>query len=76
MCVYMYIHIYIYIYNLLYINPMVNTHQKTIIDTHTQREKRKESKYNAKDSHQITRGESKRRKEQQFKKLQRQSQNN
>ena len=55
---------------------MVNTHQKTIIDTHTQREKRKESKYNAKDSHQITRGESKRRKEQQFKKLQRQSQNN
>ena len=32
---------------------MVNINQKSITDTHT--EKRKESKHNTKDSHQITR---------------------
>ena len=47
------------IYKLLNINLMVITNQKSIIDTH--RQKRKECKHNTKDSHQITREESKRR---------------
>ena len=37
---------------------MVTTHQKSIIDIHTK--KKKESKHNTKDSHQITRDENKR----------------
>ena len=41
---------------------MVTTNQESIIDKHTQ--KRKESKHNTKDSHQIIREESKRKKEQ------------
>ena len=36
---------------MLYKNLMVTTNQKPIIDTHTQ--KKKECKYNIKDSHQI-----------------------
>ena len=39
---------------------MVTTNQKSVIDKHTK--KRKEFKHNTKDSHQITREESKRRK--------------
>ena len=42
---------------------MVTTNQTSVIGTHAQ--KRKESKHNTKDSHQITREESKRRKEKQ-----------
>ena len=53
---------HIYIERLLYINLPVTTNQKSIIDTHTGR--RKEFKHNTKDSHQITREENKRRKEQ------------
>ena len=45
---------------MLYINLMVITNQKSIIDIHTK--KKKESKHNYKDSHQITREENKRRK--------------
>ena len=45
-----------YIYRLLYQNLMVTTNQKSI---HTK--KKKESKHNTKDSHQITREEDKRR---------------
>ena len=45
-------------YRLLYINLLVATNQKSIIDTHTK--KRKESKYNTTDGHHITRKESKR----------------
>ena len=52
---------------------MVTTNQKSIIDTHTK--KRKESKHNAKDSHQITREENKR-KERNNKELQKQPPNN
>ena len=48
---------------LLYMNLMVTANQKSIIDTHTQ--KRKESKHNTKDSHQITREKSKRRRKEQ-----------
>ena len=40
---------------------MLTTNQKSILDIHT--EKKKESKHSTKDSHQITRGDSKRRKE-------------
>ena len=50
-----------YVYRLLYINLMVTKNQKSIIDTHTP--KRKESKYNTKDSRQITREESKKRRQ-------------
>ena len=39
----------------LYINLMVTTSQKSVTDTYTK--KRKESKHNIKDSHQITRKE-------------------
>lgn len=41
---------------------MATAHQKYIIDTH--RHKRKKSKHNTEDSHQVTREKSKRRKEQ------------
>ena len=51
---------------------MVTTNQESIIDKHTQ--KRKESKHNIKDSHQITREERKRRKGK--KEPQKQSENN
>ena len=40
-----------HIYRLLYINLMVTTNPKSVIDTHTQ--KRKESEQNTKDSHQM-----------------------
>ena len=43
----------LYIYRLLYQNFMVTTNQKSVIDTHTN--KKKQSKQNVKDSHQITR---------------------
>ena len=51
----------IYLYRLLYQNLMVTTNQKSIIDIHTK--KKKESKHNTKDSHQIIRRENKRGKE-------------
>jgi len=44
---------------MLYVNPMVTTNQKSIINA--QKIKRKESKHNTKDGHQTTREESKRR---------------
>ena len=47
---------------LLYILLMVTTNQKYIVDTHVK--KTKESKYNTKDSHQITMEKSKIRMEQ------------
>ena len=47
-----------YIYRQLYKNLMVAAKQKSIIDIHTK--KKKESKHNVKDSHQITREENKR----------------
>ena len=46
-------------------NLMASTKQKSVIDTHTHTRQgggRKESKYNTKDSHQITSKENKRRK--------------
>ena len=46
------------IYRLLYQNLMISANQKFVIDTHTQ--KKKESKHNAKVSHQIAREEYKR----------------
>ena len=48
----------LFIYRLLYQNLIVAANQKSTIDTHTQ--KKKESKQNTKVSHQITRKESKR----------------
>ena len=48
-----------HIYRLLYINLMVTTQQKSVMDTHTQ--KKKEPKHNTKDRHQITREDGKRR---------------
>ena len=51
------------LYRLLYLNLMVTTKQKSIIETHTQ--KRKESKCNTKDSHQITREQNERRRKEQ-----------
>ena len=45
------------LYRLLYINLLVTTNQKCVIDTHMK--ERKEFKYNTKDSHQITKEESK-----------------
>ena len=51
----------LYTYRLLYQNFMVTTNQKSAIDTHTQ--KKKQPKYNTKESHQTTRGENKRRRE-------------
>ena len=44
-------------------NIMVTTNQKPVTDTHTK--KRKESKHNTTDSHQITREESKRKEKEQ-----------
>ena len=46
-----------YIERLLYKNLMLTTKQKSIIDIHP--EKKNESRYNTKDSHQITREENK-----------------
>jgi len=46
---------------------MATANQKYIIDTHAH--KRKESKHNTKDSHQVTREKSKRRKEQKTTKI-------
>ena len=54
---YTYIHMHTHVHILLYRNLMVTTNQKSIIDTHTK--KRKESKHNIKDSHQITREDKK-----------------
>ena len=42
----------LYTYRLIHQNPMVTTSQKSTVDIHTK--KKKESKYNIKDSHQIT----------------------
>ena len=50
------------IHRLLYINFMVTTKQKSIIDAHAK--KGKDSKHNTKGIHQITREENKRRKKQ------------
>ena len=50
-----------YIYRLLYQNLMANANENSIIDIHTK--KKKESKHNTNDSHQITREENKREKE-------------
>ena len=49
--------IYSIFYILLYKNFMVTTNQKSILDVHTK--KKKESKHNAEDSHQITREQKK-----------------
>ena len=57
---------------LLYMNLMIATNQRPVIDTHTK--KRKESKHNTKDSNQIKREESKRRRNK--KELQKQHENN
>ena len=51
-----------YIYRLLYVRLMVKIKQKPIVDT--QKIMRKESKHNTIESHQSTREEGKRRKEQ------------
>ena len=50
----------LYMYRLLYQNLMVTSNQKSATDIHTK--KKKESKHNTKDSHQITLEENKRRK--------------
>ena len=65
-------HVCVYIYIFLYQNFRVTTHQKSIIDTLTN--KKKQSKYNIKDSHQTTREENKKRREE--KDQQKQIQNN
>ena len=49
---------YISMYRLLYQNLVVTANQKSIIDIHTK--KKNESKHNTKDSHQITREQNKR----------------
>ena len=54
-----------YIHRLLYMNLMVITNQKPIINT--QKIKRKETKHNIKESHQTTREENKRRRKEQRK---------
>ena len=46
-----------YIYRLLYKNLMLTANQKSITDIYTK--KKRESKYNTTDSHQITREENK-----------------
>ena len=51
----------LYIYRLLYQNFRVTVIQKSTVDTHTN--KKNQLKYNTKNTHQITRGESKRREE-------------
>ena len=43
----------LYIYGLLYQNLMATANQKSTIDTHTK--KKKQSKHNTKECHQITR---------------------
>ena len=48
----------LFIYRMLYQNLMITTNQKSTIDTHTK--KKKESKHNTKISHQLTREENKR----------------
>ena len=53
--------IYVCVYRLLYQNLMVTANKKSIICIHTK--KKKKSKPNTKDSYQITRGETKRGKE-------------
>ena len=59
MCLYIYVYIYVYIYRererLLYQIIMVTANQKSAIDIHTK--KKKQSKHNTKNSHQITREE-------------------
>ena len=55
-------------YRFLYVNLPVNTNQKFII--HTQMKKRKESEHSTKDSHQITREETKTGRKEQPKKKQ------
>ena len=50
-----------YIYRLLYQNFRITENQKSTIDTQTN--KKNQLKYNTKDSHQTTRGENKRRRE-------------
>ena len=52
-----------YIYGLLYQNFRITANQKSTIDTQTN--KKNQLKYNTKDSHQATRGENKRRREEQ-----------
>ena len=65
MCIYIYvcvcIYMYIYMYIFLYQNFRVTANQKSTIDTHTN--KKNQLKYNTKESHQVTRGENKRRRE-------------
>ena len=51
----------LYIYRLLYQNFRVTANQKSTIDTQTN--KKNQLKYNAKDSHQTTRGDNNRREE-------------
>ena len=53
--------IILYTYRPLYQNFRVTANQKSTIDTQTN--KKNQLKYNTKDSHQITRGENKRRRE-------------
>ena len=50
-----------YIYRLLYQNFRVTASQKSMIDTHT--DKKKQFKYNTKDSHQTTKEENKNQRE-------------
>ena len=59
-------HLKIITYRFPYVNLMVNTNQKFIIQT--QMKKRKESKHSTKDSHQITREETKKGRQEQPKK--------
>ena len=51
----------LYIYRLLHQNFRVTAHQKSITDTQTN--KKRQLKYNTKNSHQTRRGENKRRRE-------------
>ena len=50
-------------YKLLYQNFRVTANQKSTTDTHTHTRKKNQLKYITKDSHQTTRGENKRRRE-------------
>ena len=61
-----------HLYRWLYKNLMLTTNQKPVIDIRTK--KKKESRYNTKDSHQIMREENKIRREKNV--LQKQPQNN
>ena len=58
-----FIHTHKLIYMLLYMNLMITKNQNPIIDTYTQQ--RKEAKNNTKNSHRITRKESKKRRKEQ-----------